>query len=1267
MRVILFVIIAVLFSWQTIAQDTTVTHHAAFHTENQSLWQQGSAGFFDIDVPFFDLSWDESTSFGNISSWAGMDFGVEVEASTWGEMGSGLRIEFGTEKVDIDYEVDIDLEMPATGQFEKGEEITILTDFTPDPALCEMVVDTYDVVLQVWLAMGFGFEIGGEFCFFGCVNGTVIDIDMPTDTFDIVYLSNTTGLSLLNGMYEWPVGDYFPFYWSDTYEIIDLMITLPNNANATSTLVGDNLVSTMPPFEYVEVFFNIAKFIGALNIPYVSAFFANLENEWELGPISIMYSLMHTGFEIGLYHNQRLTLDPDIKTTFDFPGIIDYKVLSPSNSIVSQGSDSTVTFSVGNKLRFIYPCNYEFMDIDPYYEMENTFNNHTYDSIAFDFVFEMLEFSISMDEIEVIPEICVPIYVPCGPWYCVICDWCHEGDLCTPALVFPGFSYSFGPLVQFQPNLFNVKYDWVNSTWEMQGFNDVDHPPFRIRPAKYFVSANANASPCYGISGGSIVATVTHGTPPYRYEWSNGTVHNTTSTVDSVSGLPAGTHYVIVTDANGCVTFTEVVVSEPAAPLAINSLSGDVDCFGNSTGDISVSTEGGTAPYSWSWSNGATSESLIGIPAGTYTLTVTDNNLCTYTQTFTVAEPFDLVSVPDQTDVNCFGDTTGFAQVSVTGGTLPYSYAWSTGGSGSSISPIIAGAYSVTVTDANGCQDILNYNITQPLAPIGLTSTSNDVYCNGESSGSIQINATGGTAPYEYTWLYNSQTINEHNSSLDSISAGYYTVIVSDDNGCTHDTTILIDQPTALLWTSSTVDNPCFGQSVGSITLMVNGGTGPYTYNWSTGATTQDINSLPAGTYSVTITDANGCQQFGSIDINQPGAPLTASVEADHVRCFGESTGNAYLTSVGGTPLYTYLWSNGATTQNLTNVPAGTYTVTITDNNGCEAYSGTVISEPADSLSMLISVTDPSCFGYSDGEILIQASGGTSPYYVRWDDIDYVLQNSGHQVTALESGYYQVIVTDANGCENIRTVYIDQPDSISVVGDIEITSCYGGADGSIDIFVGGGTNPYLYNWSNGDNTEDINGLTSGDYYVTITDDQGCEKSEHYYVGTMPQIVISPSVIPVSCSDNSDGSIYVSVTGGTGNYYYVWSNGSDSTSINDLEPGTYILTVTDDNGCEVTGDYVIPESLTECLFIPSSFTPNADGTNDTWVINNIELYPGHTVKIFNRWGTLLYEGSPYTEPWDGTYNGKPVPSETYYYIVDLNNGQEAFTGTVTIVR
>ncbi|MPM79144.1 hypothetical protein SDC9_126177 [bioreactor metagenome] len=190
---------------------------------------------------------------------------------------------------------------------------------------------------------------------------------------------------------------------------------------------------------------------------------------------------------------------------------------------------------------------------------------------------------------------------------------------------------------------------------------------------------------------------------------------------------------------------------------------------------------------------------------------------------------------------------------------------------------------------------------------------------------------------------------------------------------------------------------------------------------------------------------------------------------------------------------------------------------------------------------------------------------------------------------------------------------------------------------------------------------------TGYYTVTVTDDHGCDKVATYHIGTMSEVMISSSVVQVSCSDNADGQIYISVSGGAGNYSYLWSNALTTQQISNLESGTYSVTVTDNNGCVKVMDFTLPESETACINIPSSFTPNSDGKNDTWVINNIELYPGHRVQIYNRWGNLLYEESPYNTPWDGKFNGNPLPAETYYYIIDLNNGQEAFTGTVTIIR
>ncbi|MGD9494202.1 MAG: gliding motility-associated C-terminal domain-containing protein [Bacteroidales bacterium] len=1265
-RKILLICLFVASVLPSMAQTTTVTQYANFYTNDQSLWMQGNSGLLDLDIPFFDVSWNESGSIGGITTIAGYPFGAVVNAGTWGQIGSGLRIEFGTEKVDVVYNTDVNLTMPADGTFEKGDEITISTALDPHENTSSITRDEYNVIFQIWMAIGFGFDIGGQFCFFDCTNGTIVDIDLPVDTFNLVYL-DSTGVSLLEGLWEWPFSN-LPISFSDNEDIVTLTLDLPSNANDSSWFSGNNMISASRPYEYASLEFNVCKFIGALNIPYVSAVFANLENEWELGPVTIGYTLMDMVFKLGLYHNQRLTFSPTVKTTLTFPGNIDYKVLKPDNNVLSSGTASSITLDVGNKLRFRYPCNYDFMDIDPYYVMRNNFNNHTYDSIAFDFIFDMLEFHVSMDDIEVIPEICIPIYYPCGPWYCVVCDWCYDGDICTPAVVFHGFNWGFGPLVHLQPNIFNVKYNWVNSNWEMQDFNDVDGDIFRITPARFEVSVAPSDAPCFGINGGSAIATVTHGKPPYRYEWSNGTVHtNVVSLTDAVSNLPAGTHYVIVTDINGCVTFCSFVIGQPEAALTIDAISTNISCNGTPSGSINISTSGGTTPYSFNWSNGATTEDITNVTAGTYILTVTDSLGCTNVSSYTLTEPYPLISTASSTNPGCYGAASGFAAVSSTGGTPPYNYLWNTGDTTQSISNITAGAYSVTVTDFNGCENILTYAITQPADPVSIIISTQDVFCNGESSGSVTVSASGGTAPYQYDWFRNGQSLNHTAANLGNIDVGDYRVIVTDANGCTKDTTVHISEPPAIEFNVAVVNNLCFGETNGSISLSVNGGTGTYTYNWSNGASTQNIGTLPAGTYQVTITDNNGCHQYAEAIITQPGAPLTATAEPTHVLCKGNNTGVATLNPQGGTAPYFFLWSNGSTNQNPTGLTAGTYTVTITDNNGCIAYSGTVIEEPGDSLAATFNISDALCFGSSDGNITAMASGGTTPYYIRWDDTDYLMQNNGHKIENLYSGYYQIIVTDANGCKSAQTLFVNQPDSIHSSAIEGITSCWGGNDGTIDLSASGGTAPYGFIWSNGQTSEDVSSAETGTYSVTITDDHGCTKTATYHIGTMPEIIVNASVVQVSCSDNADGQITLIVSGGAGSYNYLWSNEATSYQLSNLEPGSYSVTVSDLNGCTKIIEYTLPESETECINIPTSFTPNSDGKNDDWVINNIDLYPGHRVQIFNRWGNLLYEQSPYTTPWDGKFNGNPLPAETYYYIIDLNNGQEAFTGTVTIIR
>lgn len=1294
-KIIHFILIPLIFySFGLNAQTTTVTYPAKFHTENQNYWGPNATEvnaheiFLDYHLPVTTLGWNY------VYNLAGGQYGVALGAFTWVNIGAGLDIHEDSARVKVDYLADVKLQMPDAGTFDKGDVVTIHTSLDPVEDSCKIEYDPYKLDMGLALDFGLGIWIGAQACWGSCEGITLYQYDLPAFSVSLMNLSSgslTIGNQTINA-------EIFPdmppvltnyLYTHDSlslgiptmpFKIVLKYPSLHSDTNDTF-LSGDTLIcQSARPFKYMQLDIDVIKLIGKILAKSpepvtqtAGQILSNLSNNIDLSiigiPVHVGYSIIRSGIRLKMYHNRKLKFIPTISSQMKFPTVVDYKVVRPDNTIASQGSDSLINYKVGEDIRFTYPCNYDFMNVSSSYSMTNQFTNHTWDKYLMNFFVEMLWINLELPSVTIIPEICIPVYYPCGPWYCYVCDWCYGGDFCTPPVVFPGVDFEAGPLVNWELPINWKSFDWTNNTWALNGFNTYLAPvPFTLTPRPFTVTATSIPINCYGQNTGSATATVTNGKPPYTYEWSNGVTHTSVNTTDVVNNLGPGTQYVIITDYNGCQTFTDVIVNQPSAALSVNANIIHADCNGASTGSIDLIPAGGTAPYTYQWNTGQTAEDIATLLSGNYIVSVTDHNGCVSVQNYTVQQPPPLVLTPAFSNVNCNGDTTGTASVLVSGGVTPYTYLWPSGETVPDVTGLSAGSYTVSVTDFNGCMKTQDIQIAQPAAPVSLSVSAQNALCYGDASGYITIIPAGGTAPYTATWYNPSgQILNQNTVSLDSLVAGTYNAVITDAAGCTTDSSILISQPSAVTWGFSTVNNLCFGESNGSAVITATGGSAPYAYSWSNGSTDSTATNLHAGTYYVTITDNNGCVQATSVTIMEPASAVSATVAPTHILCFGGSGGMANLNPIGGTPPYTYLWSNGFTGEDLTGVPAGAYTVTVTDNNGCITYSGTVINEPADSLSTQLSIVNPSCHGFNNGSISIQASGGTSPYYLRWDDTDFLLSATGHLLTGLPAGTHQIIVTDANGCQAIQLVTLTAPEEILLDTVTTIVNCFGGSDGAIDLTVSGGTLPYTYLWSNGEVSEDLSGLPAGDYSVTVTDAQGCITNFTSRVGSRPEIEISSTTVPISCIDNNDGSIVVISSGGTGNITYIWSNGATEGNIHDLLAGNYAVTLTDALGCTKNFEFTVPSSLFECIFIPSSFTPNDDGTNDTWIIRNIDLYPENIVKIFNRWGNLLYERSPYNEPWDGTYKGSPLPSETYYYIVDLNNGTKAFTGTVTIIR
>ena len=663
---------------------------------------------------------------------------------------------------------------------------------------------------------------------------------------------------------------------------------------------------------------------------------------------------------------------------------------------------------------------------------------------------------------------------------------------------------------------------------------------------------------CFGGNTGSINLTVTGGTGGYSYNWSNGF-----SGEDPI-GLIAGTYTVTVSDANLCSEITSAIVTQPPAAIGLSTTTTPVACFGGNTGSINLTVTGGTAGYTYNWSNGFIGEDPSGLIAGTYTVTVTDANLCTATTSATVTQPAATIGLSTATtSVTCFGGNNGSINLTVTGGTAGYTYNWSNGFTGEDPSGLIAGSYTVTVTDANSCTATTSAIVTQATI---ITTTFFPVNgtCNA-ANGSVTVIAGGGTPGYTYLWNTGSSS-----QVISGLAAGTYTVTVTDQASCTRSFSVAIGNsgsPQSSIVTNTPVS--CFGGNNGSLDITVTGGTPTYSYSWSNGANTQDISGLIAGTYTVTVTDQNFCVNTNSFVVTQPTI-ITLSATSSSALCNGDATGSIDLTVSGGTPIYTYLWSNGATIQDPTGLIAGTYTVTVTDLNSCTRSQSFIVSQPA-ILTASTSTTQSGC-GVSTGSATVTPGGGTPNYTYLW--------NTGaitQTITAIPAGTYTVTVSDANGCTVIQNAIVTSTNApiISNVVNSPV-SCFGGNNGSLNITISGGMPTFTYFWSTGSSSEDISILIAGNYTVTVTDINSCSVSASYTVTQPAQVAGTAALTSPTCNAGTNGSIDLTPTGGNFVYSYLWSNGATSQDLSGVVAGTYTVTITDGNSCTGTASFTLTQ-------------------------------------------------------------------------------------------
>jgi large repetitive protein len=743
-------------------------------------------------------------------------------------------------------------------------------------------------------------------------------------------------------------------------------------------------------------------------------------------------------------------------------------------------------------------------------------------------------------------------------------------------------------------------------------------------PLPIDVATTITPPSCNGVSDAAIDIVISGGTPPYQTDWVGPAGFSSSN--PNISGLATGDYDLTVTDANLCVIMITITIDD-TPPIDVVFNVTDISCGGATDGAIDTEISGGTPPYSTNWTgpNGfaSTNEDINGLEAGSYELTVTDFLGCFVINEVILNEPIPLSVVEVITDASCGGFFDGEIEISILGGTPLYIVSW-TGPNGfvssdEDISGLEAGDYDLNITDAAGCQMATSFTVDSP--PILVVSLDvTPISCFGSNDGAIDLTISGGQPSYTVEWN-GPAAFTSSSEDISNLVPGTYTLYVEDQNGCFAEEIVDLSEPTAMDVVVDSVDPTCFGLDDGSITLTISGGLEPYDIQWNTGDSGSPYNGLTADSYSVDITDDNGCLvTIDPIILSEPDE-LTLDLSSTDITCNGDNDGTITLTITGGTPAFVVDWigpgafSSSALT--LTDLAPGTYDVTVMDDNGCIVMSSVDILEPEE-LLVDASVTDISCFG-ALGSIEIDISGGTGAYDILWigpasfSSVDEDIYN-------LEEGTYTLEVSDDNGCFFTMDYDVASSDDIEVDAVVTNLDCSGLDNGAIDITITGGIPAYNILWvgPNGFNSsdEDLTGLAEGDYDLTVGDASGCTIDVTYTVSQPELLVVDATINPPLCAGQATGSIEIDVSGGVPGYDFLWTgpNGFSSVSedIYNLNPGTYDLNIQDQGSCVLDVSYDVtdtPQITINASVTNVSCTGSGDGAIEIIVAGGT---PGYSI-------------------------------------------------------
>ena len=730
----------------------------------------------------------------------------------------------------------------------------------------------------------------------------------------------------------------------------------------------------------------------------------------------------------------------------------------------------------------------------------------------------------------------------------------------------------------------------------------------------------------------------------------------------SSTGVGEHTLSYFYTTPHGCSTLHSQIVtiaSDPEIFFEINQLP---TCNGDANASVSVFCENQEIEaLVWNDVNHSTLSTLENINSGWYSVTVSTIEGCQKTDSVYIPQQDAIQADISGTQIlDCTDTDNGIIDVSVSGGVPPYNFSWSDNQTLNSQhrSGLSSGDYIVSITDSNNCLLVMEYFIGSSQSTDYEILIDNNIICHGDNSASVEISN------------YNLETIlwNDGSESFlrTNLSAGVYYISLTDSFGCQIQDSIFIEEPDPIQITTFT-DSVICGEHLGGIIAGANGGVEPYNYIWSNDEETSSIFNLPVGVYTLTVTDYNNCQTIENIEIFATNSIDAEIIIVDELMCYGEFTGVLKAITNDGISPVTYSWSNNSHAEVITGLSAGDYMVTLTDSWGCLGIAREVLESPRQ-IVYESNVTNVNCKGEDSGSISILAHGGTGELNCQWNNNTLGFLNDN-----LTSGLYSFTIRDQNNCRIDEEIFVSEPDqSLSYNVSFKEPDCFGEDNGILTAHGVGGVEPYTYSWEYGNYATDattIANLQAGKYLLKITDANNCYIQSEIELSQPDKIDALYKSIQPTCNGKQDGEVNLYPIGGVEPYSVMYRNMVyNNVDFSDLFPGEYSFVIIDANECQSEEIIVfVPESNQECISIPNAFSPNNDGINDVWEIENIEMFPTSRIQVFNRWGQLVFETRSNEELWDGKSTWDDCPTGTYVYIIDLFSGAESYTGTVSLVR